>query len=239
MARSASPQSPVSAISKSTPRPLARLSHANLSAVATVDGDRQGGDMADLTDHKATLHHYLRLAREALVWKLEGLSETDVRRPRTPTGTNLLGLVKHALNVEVGYFGDTFGRPWPTPHEIVPESEYEADPQADWYATETETAVGLVDLYRRVWAFADETIISLPLDSVGRVPWWTSGRQEVTLEQVIVHVLTDLARHAGHADILREQVDGAVGLSVGNSNVPDGDREAYLAKLTALAERFA
>jgi uncharacterized damage-inducible protein DinB len=195
--------------------------------------------MADLTDDKPALHHYLQQTRDALLWKLEGLSERDVRLPRTPTGTNLLGIVKHALNVEVGYFGDTFGRPWPTPDEIVTESTIQVDPNADWYAREDETAEGIVDLYRRVWAFADETITSLPLDTVGRVPWWTHGRQEVTLQTVIVHVITDLARHAGHADILREQIDGAVGLSVANANVPDVDRAAYLAKLTDLAERAA
>lgn len=190
-------------------------------------------------DHKATLHRYLQSVREALVWKLEGLSERDVRLPRTPTGTNLLGLVKHALNVEVGYFGDTFGRPWPVPDEIVPDSAYDADAQVDLYATQDETAADLVALYRRVWAFADETISSLPLDAPGRVPWWTEGREEVTLLHVMVHVITDLARHAGHADILREEIDGAVGLSASNSNVPDVDRGAYLAKLTELAERFS
>ena len=57
------------------------------------------------------LHRYLRMASDALLWKLDGVSEYDVRRPCTPTGTNLLGLVKHLAIVELGYFGDTFGRP--------------------------------------------------------------------------------------------------------------------------------
>jgi hypothetical protein len=52
-----------------------------------------------------------RAAREALVWKLDGLSEYDARRPMVPTGTNLLGLVKHVASVEAGYFGETFDRP--------------------------------------------------------------------------------------------------------------------------------
>ena len=60
---------------------------------------------------KDTLIHYLQGARDAIVWKVEGLSEYDARRPLTPTGTNLLGLVKHLASVELGYFGDTFGRP--------------------------------------------------------------------------------------------------------------------------------
>jgi hypothetical protein len=189
-------------------------------------------------DHTTVLRHYLQAARDALLWKLDGLGERDLRLPRTPTGTNLLGIVKHAINVEVGYFGETFGRAWPTPEEIVPESAYATDPQADWYARDDETAAGLTDLYRRVWAFADETITSLPLDTPGRVTWWAEDHQEVTLLQVVVHVTYDLARHAGHADILREELDGAVGLRAGNTNVPDLDRTAYVAMLTALAERF-
>ena len=63
------------------------------------------------SDGKADLHRYLQDAREALLWKLEGLSEYDARRPLVPSGTNLLGLVKHVTGVELGYFGDTFGRP--------------------------------------------------------------------------------------------------------------------------------
>ncbi|HEY5979209.1 MAG TPA: DUF664 domain-containing protein [Microlunatus sp.] len=64
-----------------------------------------------MTDTKTELRWYLQSARDALLWKLDGLSEYDVRRPLTPTGTNLLGLVKHASYVEVGYLADSFGRP--------------------------------------------------------------------------------------------------------------------------------
>jgi hypothetical protein len=192
--------------------------------------------MTDLTHAKDALRYYLQEAREALLWKLDGLGERELRMPRTPTGTNLLGIVKHAANVEIGYFGDTFGRPWPTPRERVSDAEVDADPQADWYATEHESAAGIVDLYRRVWAFADATIDALPLEATGRVPWWPREKSEVTLGRVLVHVLTDLARHAGHADILRESVDGAAGLVPGSSNLPDQDWSAYVQKLTALAE---
>ena len=190
-------------------------------------------------DPKTVLHHYLQQARDAIVWKLDGLSERDARTPRTPTGNNLLGVVKHCLNVEAGYFGPTFGREFPAPDRLVPMEVYDQDPQADWYAQEDETKDGLIDLYRRVWAFANQTVEELPLNALGRVPWWRPGRQEVTLQRVIVHVTYDLARHAGQADIMREQHDEAVGYQPGNSNVPDGyDWSAYTAKLTALAERF-
>lgn len=195
--------------------------------------------MADLSDPKTALHHYLQQARKDLIWKLDGLSEREARLPRTPTGNNLLGVVKHCLNVEAGYFGPTFGREFPAAGELVPMQAYDEDPQADWYAREDETKDGLVDLYRRVAAFADETIERLPLDAVGRVPWWHPDRSEVTLARIIVHVIYDVARHGGHADIMREQYDGAVGWQPASPNVPDGyDWPAYVAKLTDLADRF-
>ncbi|RAN92019.1 hypothetical protein GAR05_06583 [Micromonospora saelicesensis] len=195
--------------------------------------------MADLSDAKAALHHYLRENREDLIWKLDGLSEREVRLPRTATGNNLLGAVKHCLNVEAGYFGPTFGREFPTPDELVPLTAFDEDPQADWYAREDETKDGLIDLYRRVGAFADQTIDQLPLDAPGQVPWWRPGRQDVTLQRIIIHVTCDLARHAGHADIMREQHDAAIGLRRNNSNIPDDyDWPAYVSKLTKLADHF-
>ncbi|GAB1641029.1 DinB family protein [Krasilnikovia sp. MM14-A1259] len=195
--------------------------------------------MADLSDPKTALHHYLRTTRDDLIWKLDGLSEREARLPRTDTGNNLLGVVKHCLNVEAGYFGPTFGREFPTPGELVPMSAYEQDPQADWYASEGETKDGLIDLYRRVGAFADQTIAQLPLDAPGQVPWWRPGERTVTLQRIIVHVICDLARHAGHADIMREQHDGAVGWQREDSNIPRGyDWPAYVTKLTKLADRF-
>lgn len=114
--------------------------------------------MTALLEPKSALHRYLQVDREALLWKLDGLSERDLRMPRTPTGTNLIGIVKHMAHVELGYFGDTFGREWPRPEERISEAEFEADPQTDWYATEAETCAGIIDLYRRVWRFADATI---------------------------------------------------------------------------------
>lgn len=186
------------------------------------------------TDPKDVLKNYLQGARDTLIWKVDGVSERDQRLPRTPTGMNLLGIVKHALNTEVLYFGPTFGREWPTPEELVPQGV--TDPQADWYATEQESSGGLVDLYRRVQAFADETIDALPLDAIGNVSHW--GGADVTLHEIMVHTIVDLQRHAGHADIVREQIDGSAGLLREGSNLPDDtDWPVYVAKLTALAER--
>ena len=192
-----------------------------------------------MSDAKTVLRHYLQQTRDSLIWKLDGLSEREARMPRTPTGNNLLGLLKHCINCEAGYFGPTFGREFSTPDELVPVNAYDDDPQADWYVREDESKDGLIALYRRVAIFADATLEQLPLDATGRVPWWRPDRNEVTLQRVIVHVLDDLARHAGHADIMREQYDGAVGWKPDNSNLPDQDWTAYVAKLTDLANRFS
>ncbi|MGW6707773.1 DinB family protein [Streptomyces sp. NPDC054956] len=171
------------------------------------------------TDPKADLHFYLQSARDALLWKLEGLSEYDARRPHTPTGTNLLGMVKHAAGVELGYLGDTFGRP---SGEHTPWHEEGAEPNADMWATAEESRQHIVDLYRRAWAHSDATIAALPLDTVGTVPWWPKDDNEVTLHHAVVRVIADTHRHAGHADIIRELIDGAVGMEKGNSSLPPG-----------------
>lgn len=185
---------------------------------------------------KADLQRYLQTGRDALLWKLDGLSDRDARRPLTPTGTNLLGLVKHVASVEAGYFGETFGRPFPEP---LPWLDEDAEPNADMWATAEESREQIVDLYRRVWAHSDATIDSCALDATGHVPWWPAERSEVTLHQILVHMIAETHRHAGHADIVRELVDGAVGLRQGNDNMAPGDAawwQAYRSRLQAAAE---
>jgi hypothetical protein len=186
---------------------------------------------------KEALVDYLAGQRRVLLQKVDGVSERELRMPRTPTGTNLIGIVKHCANVEYGYFGPTFGREIDDPSGLVTDEAWEDDPQADWYATAEETSADVIDLYRRVQAFCDETIAALPVDAPGRVPWWGPGG-DVTLGHVMVHVIQDLARHAGHADILREGIDGAVGFMSAGDNLPEIDYPSYVAKLTALADRF-
>ncbi|TGB14206.1 DinB family protein [Streptomyces sp. MZ04] len=172
------------------------------------------------TDPKADLRHYLQSARDALLWKLEGLSEYDIRRPLTPTGTNLLGLLKHTAGVELGYLGDTFGRPSGEP---LPWLDDGAEANADMWATADESRKGIVELYRRAWAHADATLDALDLDTIGKVPWWPSGKDEVTLHHAVVRVIADTHRHAGHADIVRELIDGAVGMNKGKDSMPSHD----------------
>jgi uncharacterized damage-inducible protein DinB len=172
------------------------------------------------TDPKADLHRYLQSARDALLWKLDGLSEYDVRRPLVPTGTNLLGLVKHVASNEAGYFGETFGRPF---DEALPWMDDDAEPNADMWATADETREHIVGMYHRVWAHSDATIEALALDAPGRVPWWSPGRDEVTLHKILVHMIAETNRHAGHADIVRELIDGTIGAWQGNENLPGVD----------------
>jgi hypothetical protein len=191
------------------------------------------------SDPKADLRRYLQAAREALLWKLEGLSEYDVRRPMVPTGTNLLGLVKHVASVEAGYFGDTFGRPFDEP---LPWLDDDAEPNADMWATAEESREQIIGLYHRVWAHSDATIDALALDATGHVPWWPPDRSEVTLHRILVHMIAETDRHAGHADIVRELIDGAAGLRDGNDNMPARDQdgwESYRSRLEHVAQKAA
>ena len=187
------------------------------------------------SDPKPDLQRYLQLAREVLLWKLDGLSEYDIRRPMTPTGTNLLGIVKHVASVELGYFGETFGRPFP---ESLPWFDEGAEPNADMWATPRETREDIVGLYRRVWAHSDATIASLPLDAMGAVPWWPDDRRVVTLHRVLIHMIAETHRHAGHSDIVRELIDGETGHRPDSSNMPPPDEawwSAYRERLEAAA----
>jgi uncharacterized damage-inducible protein DinB len=167
-------------------------------------------------DPKRIIHRYLDNQRKALLAKLDGVSERDVRWPMTRTGTNLLGLVKHVASIELGYFGEVFDRPSNVP---LPWLDEGAETNADMWATAEEPREDIVALYQQAAVHADATIEALTLDSPGRVPWWPAERQQVTLQQIMVHVTAEIARHAGHADIIRELIDGAAGDNDGN--VPD------------------
>ena len=170
---------------------------------------------------KEYLHDDLRQVRETMLSKLEGLAEYDVRRPLTLTGTNLLGLIKHLSITEAWYFGEVFRRPFP---ERLPWWDHDAERNADMWATEHESRAEIIDCYKRVWQHSDATIAALDIDAPGHVPWWP--RPNVKLFNILVHVLTETNRHAGHADILREQLDGTVG-PLGASTTPHGLEPAF------------
>lgn len=187
---------------------------------------------------KHALHHDLQAGREALLWKLEGLGDYDLRRPMVPTGTNLLGLVKHTASVEAGYLGQVFGRPNPEP---TPWLDDEAEDNADMWATADQGLSWLIAFCHRIWAHSDAVVGELALDAPGEVPWWPAERRHVTLHQILVHVIAETHRHAGQADLVRELIDGAVGLRAGHANLPPGDQawwQRYRDRLESVAQSF-
>jgi uncharacterized damage-inducible protein DinB len=186
---------------------------------------------------KADLKRYLERARSALVFKLDGLGDYDSRRPLVPTGTNLLGLLKHCAHVEYGYFCLSFDRPCPS----LPAWDDGAETNIDMYATADESRISIEDFYRDACAAADETIDSLDLDAPAEVPWWPANGRRTTLHRLLVHVIAETDRHAGHADLVRELIDGAAGISPDFSNLPDVDASYwpdYVSNLEAIAATF-
>ncbi|GAA1371134.1 DinB family protein [Catellatospora chokoriensis] len=181
---------------------------------------------------KEYLHHQLRMVWQALVWKLDGLSEYDIRRPLTATGTNLLGLVKHRAHSDARYFGEVFGRPFPGP--VLRWNDVGAWENEHW-AAEFEKRADILGLYRAVCEHSDATIGALPIDAPGHVPWWPSP--DVKLFNIMIHSLNDTTRHAGHADILREQLDGRTGTTAEYEHPIDAAaREAYRWKIEQAAK---
>jgi uncharacterized damage-inducible protein DinB len=150
---------------------------------------------------KESLHVSLDRHRDVVVWKLEGLGDDDLRRVMTPSGTSLLGLVKHLASVEYGWFCATFGRP----HDAWPFDA--ADPDADMRAGPDETSQDIRAYYARAREAADQAIQELDLETTGTA-WFGDA---VSLRWVLIHMLEETARHAGHMDILRELIDGATG----------------------------
>lgn len=183
---------------------------------------------------KETLHRYLRKERAALLATLDGLDDRQVRWPLTPSGTNLLGIVKHTASVSLGYFGETFGR---NHGQALPWFDGDAALNADLWATAEESREQIVALYEASATAADQTIEALDLDSPGRVPWWRPEKADVTLGQIIVHMIAETAHHAGHADIVREMLLDAPPTQ--DPNLPDWtskDWATYRAQLEQIAD---
>lgn len=187
--------------------------------------------MTDITPTlKDTLQRYLRKERSALLATLDGLDERQIRWPLTPTGTNLLGLVKHTASVSLGYFGETFGRDH---GQSLPWFDEDARENDDLWATAEETREQIVAVYEASAREADATIAALELDAPGRVPWW-GEHGDVTLGQILVHMIAETAHHAGHADIVRETLLGTA--PDADPNLPDWDTEQWAAYCRQLAE---
>jgi uncharacterized damage-inducible protein DinB len=177
-------------------------------------------------DDKATLHRYLTKQRADLLHKVDGLDEYDARRPLTPTGTSLLGLVKHVAGVQLGYLGEVFGRPAGKTFAWLSDG---ADDSDDMWVPSRESRAEIIDFHHYSAAHADATIEALALNTTGNVPWWPDERRQVDLHQILVHLCVETARHAGHADILRETIDGSIGNGPADPNVPGRSAEEWVA----------
>lgn len=179
------------------------------------------------------LQRYLQEARDSVVRSMDGLSEYDVRRPLVPSGTNLLGVMKHLIGVELSYLGTCVGR---TPPVVLPWVEDGSIwDSADMWATADQSRDHLLDLYRTAWRHSDESLAALPLDSPASVSWWPDGSRDTTLGHLVVRVLEDTAQHAGHCDIVRELIDGRGGAYA--SDVGDGEWwTSYVGRIQAAAD---
>jgi hypothetical protein len=187
-----------------------------------------------VADLKGSLLDKLREARAALLSRLDGLGEYDVRRPMTSSGTNLLGLVKHLVGVEHVYLGEALGR---TPPDVLPwyadGSVWEG---ADMWATADESREYVLGLYERACAHGDETVETLDLDAPASVPHWPEDRRITTLGFLLVRMVEETGHHAGHADICRELIDGSMRT---DADVLDEEGwSAYVARIQEAADAF-
>ena len=150
---------------------------------------------------KQSLFVSLDRHRDVVLWKLDGLTDEQLRAPMTPSGTSLLGLVKHLAAVEYGWFCDTFGR------ETEPLPFDQEDENADLRIDPHETTDEVLAFYARARVAADRVIDELDIEDVGTA-WFGDT---VSLRWVLIHMVEETARHVGLMDILRELIDGATG----------------------------
>src|SRR2546423_1108301 len=154
-------------------------------------------------DEKAMLSAFLDRYRETILWKLDGLTREQASARLVPSATTLLGIVKHLAYVERGWFqinfaGEPPNYPWP---------EDEPDEDIDFRVLESDTIESISALYRQEIARSREIVAGASLEDLSK----NRERGPRSLRWIIVHMIEETARHAGHADILRELTDGAIG----------------------------
>ncbi len=161
---------------------------------------------------KETLLGFLNNQRAALAWKVHGLPLEEVKRPMVESGTSLLGVARHLACVELFWFGDVIARgDYEVPGDMagwwrnVTEMwESGKDEDADFRIGEDETVDQILEYYETAVGISNEIIGRMELDHV-------DAERGVSLRWVMVHMIEETARHAGHADIIREQLDGFTG----------------------------
>ena len=148
-----------------------------------------------------TLVRYLDTYRGIIVFKAKGVERSTGIEPLVPSGTSLLGIVKHLAYVERWWFQAVLGQrevefPWS-----------EDDPDADWKIEPEESVDDIIDLY--LGECAESQAI---LEEIGSLDdLFPQGDDEISARRVVIHMIEETARHAGHADILRELIDGSTG----------------------------
>jgi uncharacterized damage-inducible protein DinB len=158
-----------------------------------------------VADERATLDAFLDFYREAIKAKVRGVSEEDARRRLVPSETTLASIIKHLTRVETSWFEHRLAQ---TPLEQLPQLQRVFDePDSDFRVEPDETVEMLIARYDAQCALSREISATKQLDDV--VPHPALG--EVTMRWILVHMIEETARHAGHADILREQIDGSTG----------------------------
>ncbi|MFG1777106.1 DinB family protein [Micromonospora sp. NPDC049048] len=161
-----------------------------------------GPVLARTGDERAVLESFLDFHRGVLLRKLRGLSDADAARRLVPSATTVAGLVKHLTLVERNWFPCLLA---PGPDDVYLSTE--EDGLASFTLTEDDTVERLAAAYEQACARSREVAARFDLDHV--VPQPQLG--EVSLRWILVHMIEETARHAGHADILRELTDGATG----------------------------
>ena len=152
-------------------------------------------------DEKTTLSAFLDWYRDVMLRKVEGLTTEEATRKLVPSPTNLLGLIKHLGYVEQGWFQRTFlGLKMDVPWS-------DADPDADFRIEPGESVESVTAFYREQCERSREIVANAKLEDKSKRP----DRKDHTMRWIMVHMIDETARHAGHADILRELTDGATG----------------------------
>lgn len=152
-------------------------------------------------DERDTLAAFLDLQRGVMLRKVADLDDERLRRPMTPSGLTLLGMLKHLAYVERWWFRAVFAS------EDVSFPWTEDDPDADWRAEPDESVDSIAALYREECARAREIVAAASLDDTCT----TTQGDSITLRWIVTHMIEETARHLGHADIMREAIDGSKG----------------------------
>jgi len=162
-------------------------------------------------DETATLLGFLDYQRATLAWKCSGLDAAGMRATVAASSITLGGLLKHLAYVEADWFSESLhGRDREPPWDTV---DWKADPDWEWHSAAQDTPEQLLALWRdavvRSRSRVTEAMADGGLDRLARRTWPDGSAP--SLRWILCHMIEEYARHNGHADLIRESVDGLVG----------------------------